>query len=175
MPLPYNFILFYRLIRGENYKVRNFLSRNFIHSFATSCFWHLPHLHDVKEVKNKKIKLLKYSELFFVGDKGTIRWMWRKSVVGRLHRWRSDDIVSGQFLVCWSSDFNWIPLYIHIAAYFSLAPDLVERKFCIIPVASLDPNMFQQCVFILPLILQQFAGSHYHQQLYHPYRPHHDD
>jgi hypothetical protein len=33
--------------------------------------------------------------------------------------------------------------YTHIAVYFPLTPDLVERKFCIIPVASVDPNMLQ--------------------------------
>ena len=57
--------------------------------------------------------------------------------------------------------------------YFPLGLDLVERKFCIISVASVDANILEQYVSILPLILQLFTGSHYHQQHYYLYR-HHD-
>jgi hypothetical protein len=49
----------------------------------------------------------------------------------------------------------------------------VERKYCTIPVASVDPNMLQPYVLMLPLILQPFAGSHHHQHHYHPYHPYH--
>ena len=60
-------------------------------------------------MQQKTITCLKLAECFLVGMKA--QWM---NTAGQSHRWRGGHAAADRVPVCWSLDFNWTPLYIHI-------------------------------------------------------------
>jgi hypothetical protein len=64
MSLPCHFPLLLSPNKSRKLQSMEILIKKFYPLFVTSCFWHLPRLHDFKELKNK-IQFFKCSELFF--------------------------------------------------------------------------------------------------------------